>query len=78
MAASIHARLDEETEALREQLKNSQGWTDSEIVRRGIQALAVVTPNTKKNRKFRGVGKYRSGVPDLATNPKHMEGFGES
>ena len=22
-------------------------------------------------------GKYRGGVSDLATNPKHMEGFGE-
>ena len=22
-------------------------------------------------------GKYRSGVRDLASNPKHMEGFGE-
>ena len=24
-----------------------------------------------------GFGCVRSGVPDLATNPKHMEGFGE-
>ena len=23
------------------------------------------------------IGCFKSGVPDLATNPKHMEGFGE-
>lgn len=78
MPASIHARLDDETDALREELKRREGWTDSEIVRRGIQALAQIAPNTKKKRKFRGVGKYRSGVPDLATNPKYLEGFGGS
>jgi hypothetical protein len=74
--ASIHARLDEETEELRAQLKKTAGWSDSEIVRRGIKVLASVTPALKK-RKFRGVGKYKSGLRDLATNKKYMEGFGE-
>jgi hypothetical protein len=23
------------------------------------------------------LGRFKTGVPDLATNPKHMEGFGE-
>lgn len=76
MATTIHARLDDETEALRDQLKKAAGLTDSEIVRRGIQALASVTPAIRR-RRFRGAGKYNSGIPDLATNPKHMEGFGE-
>jgi hypothetical protein len=78
MSASIHARLDQQTDALREELKRREGWTDSEIVRRGIQALALITPTVSKKRKFRGVGKYHFGVTDLATNPKYMEGFGES
>ena len=77
MSASIHARLDDETDALRDQLKRSQGWSDSEIVRRGIKVLASVTPAPKK-RRFRGVGKYKSGLGDLSTNKKYMEGFGES
>jgi hypothetical protein len=77
MPASIHARLDDETDALREQLKRSQGWTDSEIVRRGIQLLSSMTPK-RGRRRFTGVGKYNSGIPDLSTNKKHMEGFGES
>ncbi len=77
MSGSIHARLDAETEALRDEIKSSQGWTDSEIVRRAIKLLASVTPKRSQKRRFRGVGKYDSGIPDLATNPKHMEGFGE-
>ena len=76
MAHSIHARLDDETETIREALKKAQGWSDSEIVRRGIKLLASVTPTVKK-RRLRGVGKYDSGIPDLATNKKYMEGFGQ-
>jgi hypothetical protein len=77
MSASIHARLDEETNALRNQLKRSQGCTDSEIVRRGIRLLAATTLKSRQRRRFTGVGKYHSGIPDLSTNPKYMEGFGE-
>jgi hypothetical protein len=77
MSSSIHARLDKETEALRDQLKQSEGWTDSEIVRRGIALLASVTPK-KGKRRFAGAGKYDSGIPDLSTNKAYMEGFGES
>ena len=28
--------------------------------------------------KIVGTGKFSSGIPDLATNKKHMEGFGKS
>jgi len=31
-----------------------------------------------KPRKIAGAGQFDSGIPDLATNKKHMEGFGES
>jgi hypothetical protein len=31
-----------------------------------------------KRRKIIGTGKFNSGIPDLATNKKHMEGFGTS
>jgi hypothetical protein len=77
MAASIHARLDDDTAALRDELKRSEGWTDSEIVRRAIKLLATMTPK-KRRRPFAGEGKYDSGIPDLSTNKKHMEGFGKS
>jgi hypothetical protein len=30
----------------------------------------------QKYPKMIGVGEFDSGIPDLATNKKHMEGFG--
>jgi len=41
------------------------------------------TKNGKKDGKaarikITGAGKFHSGVPDLATNKKYMEGFGKS
>lgn len=76
MSSSIHARLDDDTKVMRDELKKAEGWTDSEIVRRGIKLLAAVTP-TKGKRKFTGAGKYDSGIPDLASNKDHLEGFGK-
>ena len=76
MSKVIQARLDDETSALREDLKDRLGWTDSQIVREAIRLLASVTPKNGK-RKLSGIGKFESGIPDLATNPKYMEGFGE-
>jgi hypothetical protein len=76
MSRVVQARLDDDTESLLTKLEKQLECSSSEIVRRGIKALASVVPPTKK-RKFRGVGKYDSGLPDLASNPKHMEGFGQ-
>lgn len=77
MSTSIHARLDQETATLRAELRLQLGLSDSDIVREGIRALAPRLAN-KPRRKFTGEGKYSSGVPDLATNKKHMQGFGRS
>jgi hypothetical protein len=76
MPASIHARLDDETLKVRDQLRSAQGWSDTEIIRRGIRALAPFAVD-KRRRKFAGEGEYDSGIPDLSTNPKYLEGFGE-
>lgn len=76
MSRVVQARLDEDTDSLRTRLQQQLGWSNSEIVRRGIQLLACTTLKPGKPR-FSGVGKYDSGVPDLATNRRHMEGFGE-
>jgi hypothetical protein len=77
MAASIHARLDDETEALRDQIRRATEWTNSEIVRRGIALLASTVLRTSE-RRFSGAGEYDTGIPDLSTNKAYMEGFGES
>lgn len=72
MTRIVQARLDEKTDSLLEQLQKQLGCSNSEIVRQGIQMLAAVTPK-KGKRQFRGMGKYDSGTPDLASNKKHLE-----
>ena len=76
MSRIIHARIDAETERVLVALERRLGWNDSKVVREGIKALNVLLV-PKRNRKIAGVGKYRSGIPDLATNKSHMEGFGK-
>jgi hypothetical protein len=73
----VQARLDEETDSLRAKLQKQLGWSNSRIVREGIKLLSAVTPTTRK-RRFSGAGKYESGLPDLATNPKYLDDFGKS
>ena len=76
MSRVIHARLDEETDAVRQQLNLRLGWSDSQIVREGIKALAArLVP--KRKRKIVGLGKFQSGVSDLGSNKRHLKGFGE-
>jgi len=76
MSRVVQARLDDETELLRSRLQQQLGLSNSEIVRRGIRLLASMTPRPGEP-KFSGIGKYDSGIPDLATNKAHLEGFGE-
>ena len=76
MSRVVQARLDEETDSLRSQLQQQLGWSNSKIVREGIKAIAHLLPR-KGRRKIVGLGKYDTGIPDLSTNKKYMEGFGE-
>ena len=75
MKAVVQARLDEETQATLDRLVRRHGWTTSKVVREGIRLVEKQHTPTPR-RKLIGIGKYDSGVPDLATNKKHMEGFG--
>ncbi len=76
MARIIHARIDADTEKLLSELKRRMGWNDSKLVREGLKALNVLLV-PQQRRKIVGLGKFRSGIPDLATNPEHLKGFGE-
>ena len=76
MAHIIHARLDEETDNCRRELARRLGWTDSRIVREGIKSLAAYTiPGHRPG--IVGIGQFESGVPDLGSNEKHLDGFGQ-
>lgn len=77
MKPVVQARLDEETRAALGRLVRANGWTVSKVVREGIHSLAR---QSKKNKPIRivGLGKYDSGMPDLASNKKHLAGLGMS
>lgn len=79
MKAYIHARLGEEGRAALEELKQSTGQTESEIVRRGLQLLAAEERRRRSALQLAGssVGRYKRGPRDLSINRKHFEGFGE-
>ena len=75
MSRIIHARLDAETEQLLLELERRLGWTDSQVVREGIKALGGLLARGR-SRRIIGLGKFRSGVPDLGSNKDHLQGFG--
>ena len=77
MSDIVHARLDEETRRILARLCRQTGLNPSEIIRRGVKALTATTLPGKK-RRIVGVGKFASGIPDLGSNKKHLEGFGRS
>ena len=76
MASIIHARLDDDTAALRTALQQQLGWTDSQIVREGIKSLSLLV-RKQGQRKIVGLGKFTSGINDLGSNEKHLRGFGK-
>lgn len=76
MSQTIQARLDADTANLRDELRRRLGMSDSDIVREGIKALAPLIPPMKP-KKFVGQGKYDTGIPDLGSNKKYLEGLGE-
>lgn len=75
MSRLIHARLDDDAELVRQELAQRLGWSDSRIVREGIKLLAGRLLPSRK-RKTIGMGKFCSGIPDLGSDKRHLEGFG--
>lgn len=51
------------------------GWTPSQVVREGLRILEASYLRRKKQGII-GLGKFRSGAPDLGSNKKHLRGFG--
>jgi hypothetical protein len=74
MGALIHARLDAETNRQLDRLRKATGLTDSELVRRGLRALAALPFQGTRN--LVGLGAFASGKPDLGSNRAHLRGFG--
>ena len=70
---TVQARLDNDTEKTLSRLVDQLGLSPSMVVREGIRLLAASQP---KSRKIAGLGKFASGIPDLGSNKKHLQGFG--
>jgi hypothetical protein len=77
VAKIVHARLDEETHQLLRRLRQRTGLTDSDLLRRGLKALAAQSERGRRPRIV-GLGKFASGRPDLGSNKAHLKGFGRS
>jgi hypothetical protein len=79
MKAYIHARLGKDERAVLEDLKQSTGLTESEIVRRGLQLVAAAERRRRTALELAGrsVGRFKRGPRDLSSNRKHLDGFGE-
>ena len=76
MSRIIHARLDSATERMLRACQRRWGWSDSEVVRQAIQMLGGLLVRGRA-RPLVGVGRFRSGLPDLGSNKDHLQGFGQ-
>ncbi len=79
MKAYIHARLGDKDRAVLEELKQSTGRTESEIVRRGVHLVAAEEGRRQSALELAGrsVGRFKRGPKDLSTNRRRLKGFGE-
>ncbi len=74
MKATVQARLDAASQRQLQQLVQDLGWSPSKVVRESLKLLAACHP--PRRRKIIGLGKFDSGIPDLGSNKKHLEGYG--
>lgn len=76
MPATVQVRLDDETTAILDRLRRG-GRTTSDIVREAIR-LAGREQGGGAAGKMIGIGMIRSGVPDMGSNKKYLEGLGSN
>jgi Arc/MetJ-type ribon-helix-helix transcriptional regulator len=76
MRKTVQARLDLETERILGRLVRRLDRSPSEVVREGLRLLDSCQSRRAASRIV-GLGKFDSGVPDLGSNKKHLEGLGE-
>ncbi len=78
MSRVVQARLDGATERLLLDLRRRLGLSDSQLVRRGLAALAEQEIGHPAPPKVTGIGRFASGHSDLGSNRAHLRGFGRS
>ena len=75
MGTTVQARLDDKAQAALRQIARIEGWTTSEVIRECI-CEGAERRTAKPRPRLIGVGMFDSGIPDLSTYKKYMEGFG--
>lgn len=75
MKTTVQARLDRRSQVALERLVKRLGWSPSKVVREGVRLLAACY-GTSSQGKVVAVGRFASGLPDLGSNQKRLEGFG--
>lgn len=77
----LSIRLPESLHSEIEALSKASGKSESEIARLAIEEFLqrqAARPSCYDIAKEAGlIGCFDSGIGDLSTNPKHMEGFGQ-
>ncbi len=76
MKNTVQARLDVESQAALDRLVQRLGWSPSRVVRESLRLMMLQYDAAPRNRKIAGIGEFDSGMPDLGSNRKHLEGFG--
>lgn len=75
---TVSFKVPPELDEALDNLARARGTTRSELVRQALEALAKAAGNLPSVTAEAGglVGSV-AGPPDLATNPKHMAGYGK-
>ena len=75
MKAVVQARLDPEARQALHGLVRRLGWSPSRVVRESLRLMGRYHGAAPRRRVI-GVGKFDSGLPDLGSNKRRLEGFG--
>ena len=75
MKAVVQARLDPEARKTLDGLVHRLGGNPSRVVRESLLLMGRYHCASPRKRVI-GVGKFQSGLPDLGSNKRHMQGFG--
>jgi hypothetical protein len=75
MKTVVQARLDPEARQTLDGLVRRLGWNASRVVRESLLLMGRYHSAAPQKRVI-GVGKFESGLPDLGSNKRHMQGFG--
>jgi hypothetical protein len=76
MNSVVQMRLDPEAQRTLDMLVRRLEWSPSRVVRESLLLMGRYHSASPRKRVI-GVGKFRSGLPDLGSNKRHMQGFGQ-